>query len=285
VFKKLTGSLAYRLPLVYRKLLWLKPLKTKGDKVNANQVVLMMTGRHHLGMTRLAMLSIANSWKKLPRLMVSTDGSMSAAALKKKLSFWPGKLDVYAWEETSVYHAARGRRALLNYAKAHPFGKKMALILHYAELGPVLWVDSDILFFDDFIKHLPATGKGFACGGTEDFTAAYHQPVLQWFNNDLFARYKFNAGILLVSGTGIYEDFGLEGLLDSIGPDYDFCTEQSIFAHIASQSLGILWSRDVVRSFNDDNQSLVPMRVNGVIARHYTTNVRHLFWRDAFFNL
>lgn len=244
-----------------------------------------MTGKGFIDMTRLSLLSIANSWLTLPQLIINTDGSMSAEEISEALNFWPAKITVEDWKSTATYHNQKDRTALVTYGDAHPFGKKLALILRYAEQGPIVWIDSDILFFNDFTAFLPQPTNAFACGGTEDFAAAYHDAVLKITGDDLYTKYNFNAGLLYVAGQNIYENFGLKHIIESIHPQYDFVTEQTIFAHIASESLGVIWSKDTVKNYNNDSQQIKAMPVHDVVARHYTSNVRHLFWRDAFFRL
>jgi hypothetical protein len=260
-------------------------MRVPADKKQSDVVVLMMTGKYFIYMTRLAVLSIANSWSELPKLIINTDSTITPDEVLESLSFWPGEIAVEKWGATAAYHALKGRKALIKYADMHPFGKKLAIILRFAESRPVVWIDSDILFFNDFVQYLPKAVPGFTCGGTEDFAAAYHEAVIKFTGCDLYGLYKFNAGLLYLSGTGVYEDFDLENLLNTIHPDYDFCTEQSIFAYIASKSLGTLWPLNIVKSFNSDSQQISAMPVKNVVARHYTSNVRHLFWREAFFKL
>lgn len=285
MFSWIKGSLAYRLPNLYRALLSLKHLSVAGNKKRSDIRVLMMTGKNHLDMTRLALLSIANTWSVLPKIIVITDGTITSGQIVKELDFWPGELVAENWENIAKQHTDKSRDALVAYGNLHPFGKKLAIILHYAEKSPVVWIDSDILFFNDFIPFIPKQVTGFACGGTEDFTAAYDDAVIKQIGTDLYSLYQFNAGLLYASGQSIYEDFDLERILKAIHPNYDFCTEQTLFAWIASKSMGILWPGEIVKSFHADNQQIKPMPVNNTIARHYTSNVRHLFWRDAFFNL
>lgn len=282
---KIKGSLAFRLPHLYRSLLRLKEIHTLPQKKPLNTSVIMMTGRNFIDMTRLSVLSIGQSWSALPKLIINTDGSLTVQDIREQLNFWPGEMIVEDWQSTATYHQNQNRPALVQYGQAHPFGKKLALILRYAGQQSVIWLDSDILFFNDFVPHLPKPLSTFFCGGTEDFIAAYHQAVINFTGNNLYRLYPFNAGLLYVSGQNIYEDFNLEKLIAAVHPDYDFCTEQSIFAHIASKSLGIIWSKHIVKTFNSDSQQLVAMPVKNVVARHYTSNVRHLFWRDAFFRL
>ncbi|HMG11412.1 MAG TPA: hypothetical protein VK609_23015, partial [Mucilaginibacter sp.] len=122
----------------------------------------------------------------------------------------------------------------------HPSGKKLALILRFAEQGPVLWKDSDILFFNDFTALISANNTGFACGGTADFTTAYHGAIIKITGNNLYEQYNFDAGLLYVRGKNIYEDFDLKHIIEGIHLKYDFLSEQTIFAHLASKSMGVL---------------------------------------------
>lgn len=285
MINRLKASLAYRLPVLYKFLLSYKHMQPDKPKPDADVQVLMMTGRNHLLMTTLAIASIARNWAALPVLIISTDGSISRQQVLKKLAFWPGRLQVYDWEDTVHFHQTHKHAALLRYAEAHHFGKKMALILRFAAQFPVLWLDSDLLFFNDFNPYIPETGSNFACGGSEDFQRAYHQAVLDSLGTALPDDYRFNAGIILASGDHIYERFNLEELLNRIYPAYDFLTEQTIFAYIAQQSLQVLWPETVIRSFHGDSQQIKAMNINNTVARHYTSNVRHLFWRDAFYHL
>ncbi len=94
-----------------------------------------------------------------------------------------------------------------------------------------------------------------------------------------------NAGMLYAFGKTIYEKFGLEHLLNQLHPTYHFFTEQTLFAHIASHSLGILWDQSLVKNSSDDQKELRAKKPASMIARHYTSHMRFLFWRDAMFDL
>lgn len=284
MLNRIKNTLAYRLPLAYKRWLNLKPISKLPAKPNAATVVITMTGKGILNMTRLSVLSIAKSWSMLPRLIITTDGTISTREVRERLSFWPGELIVHDWDITEKYHMAKGRVNLLEYAGKHIMGRKMAVILHQAALNPVVWIDSDVLFYNDFLTHIPNC-QGFFCGGSEEAFSVYDERALQFFNNDLNKRYKFNAGMLFIGGGDICERFELERLLHGLADYTHYFTEQTTFAHIASQSLGIIWPMNVIKNFNSDNQQIAPMPKKNIVARHYTINVRHLFWRDAFFNL
>lgn len=283
---KIKNSLAFRLPGLYKTLLNKKSIRKAAAKETLGATIITMTGKRLITMTRCAILSIARNWERLPKLVVVTDGTMTTEELEEQLGFWPGELVVQDWEQTANYHLGKKREKLIKYAGEHVLGKKLAVILHHAEIYPVTWLDSDILFFSDFSAMLPLdTPQGFVCGGSEDHWATYDSRVLKYYNNDLYKHYGFSSGVLYIYGEGIYEQFDIDGLLPELNDYTDFFTEQTVFAHIASKSLGILWGLDTIKNFNSDTQSVKPMPVNGVVGRHYTTNVRHLFWRDAFFHI
>jgi len=284
LIQKIFVFLAFRLPMIYRLALRFRSWDIPLNKQQSDTVVLMMTGKNLIGMTVISLASIAKNWGRLPRVIINSDGTLTVKQIQNSVRFWPGELSIEGWEDTKDFHKHKNRTALLNYGDAHPFGKKLAAILHHASAQPVLWIDSDILFFDDFTPFLPEPAANFMCGGSEDFIAAYDKRVIDLTGINLYSLYAFNAGMLYVSGDHIYEDFKLEQLLRKLHPVYDFCTEQSIFAYISSNSLGLIWPRSVLCSFNSDAQSVYPMVKVNKIARHYTSNVRHLFWRDAFYS-
>ncbi|PTQ95881.1 hypothetical protein C8P68_105392 [Mucilaginibacter yixingensis] len=285
MIKRLKSSLAFRLPLFYKKLLQYKKLRAP-QKPSSNRNVLMMTGKNHVQLLRWSVFSIARNWHNLPKLTVINDGSISNAAIKKTLRFWQGELHIVSWQQSAVYHKEKNREALIQYATSHPFGKKMAVILHYAEIVPILWVDSDILFFQDPELRLPVFNANFICGGTEDELKAYDHRVLALLPpNNLHTQPGINAGMLYVYGRNIYEDFQLGPILEQVHPGYEFLTEQTIFAYVAGKSAGILWDKRTVKSSQEDNQQIRVPIAPGMMARHYTSIMRQLFWRDVMFNL
>lgn len=280
----LLKSLAYRLPNLYRRLLSNRKIYASKKPIIEGIVLLSMTGEKHLDLLKYSMWSIANSWSKLPDLFVYNDGSLENYKISKKLTFWKNELHINSWEICKEYHKRKNRTALINYANADPFGKKLALILYHASVSPTIWIDNDILFYQDFIRLLPQTDfQTELCGGCEDWTTGYQKEVIKFY--PILSEFKnFNAGLLYISGIDFYEKYNLEELLSNIHPHYDFFTEQSIFAKIASESLGKFWSKEIILNFNTDKQHILPMDSKNCIARHYTSNVRHLFWRDLFLN-
>ncbi|WP_443938115.1 hypothetical protein [Pedobacter sp. MW01-1-1] len=199
---KLKNSLAYRLPHFYRAILKQKPFKAQPKQTFPLSVV-MMTGKHHLDYLQLSIISISKNWSKVPQLTVINDGSLKNDEIKRKLAFWQGDLIVEDWDNTKHFYQLQGRLALLRYAELNPFGKKLAVILRFAAKNPIIWIDSDILFFNDFTPHIPQPTTEFALGGMCDWRAAYDNRLLKTFGNDLYQKENFNAGLLFASGDTI----------------------------------------------------------------------------------
>lgn len=281
MINRITKSLAYRLPKFYKHILKFKNVRAT-NKMQSDISVLMMTGNDYIDLLRFSVLSIASTWHSLPKLIVSSDGSISTEKIKHSLSFWKGDLYVQNWEDTLAYHKKKNRPAIIQYAERHPLGKKLAVILHYAEKSPILWIDSDILFFNDFTTFIPTISKDSFCGGSEDFIGGYDNKLLKVIDNDLYQLPNFSSGLMYIFGPELCEEFKLESILNHIHPNYEFLTEQTIFAHMASKSLGVIWDKTIIENFNHDNQKIKGMSIVETVARHYTSNVRHLFWRDVF---
>lgn len=282
MIERIKKSLAYRLPFIYKKVLRFKSFKTKAKPLD-HTIVITMTGRAHIQLTRVSILSIANKWATLIKLVVYSDGSISDKEIRSNLKFWKGELIVALWLDVANYHEQLGRNALIEYAKKNPFGKKMGIILFHAEKDPVIWIDSDILFFNDFTPFIPKQNSNLLFGGSEDSIQAFDARVLKEMKSKFDVDYKFNAGLLYACGAKIYEQFNIENVLKKMHPDYDFLTEQTIFAHIANQSLKVIWPQHILKSSSEDNQNIIATGVKQIVARHYVSNIRHLFWRDAFF--
>lgn len=251
MINKISNSLAYRLPLLYRSLLEYKPLAVGQPKASAAYTVFMMTGKSIIDVTRLSAYSIVKYWEEIPKLIITSDGSLSPEEIKSKFRFWPGELIVNHWQQSAVYHQDKNRINLLNYAESH--------VLHQAEVQPVIWIDSDILFYEDFNKYIPEH-SGFVCGGSQEGNSTYDDRVLNFYGNNLYDTYTFSSGLLIIYGPRIYEDFRLEELLFHVSNYVHYFTEQTIFAHIASSSIGIPWTTAIIKNDHQDSQQIKPMK-------------------------
>lgn len=286
--KVITNSLSYRLPVIYRKLTLTKIAFSKlQKKENSNLTVLLMAGKKHSDYLVITVFSILKYWSVLPKLIISTDGTCSSEVLARKLQFWPGDIFFTTPEETAKYHSKHSRSSISEYADKSAFGKKLAFVIQNIEQAPCLWIDCDIIFYNDFVKYvdLPNRIDSDYFGASEDWTMAYDNFLVDSKYLHLKELPPISTGIFLGYSKNIYNTYSLEELIKESIPNCTHFTEQTILANLCHNSLGVLWSKNLIKNYNEDNQSLKPTNVKDVVCRHYTNNVRHLFWRDAFFNL
>jgi hypothetical protein len=282
IAQKALRSFAFRSgPIIYRRLLRILPAPRIRPKPLLRIPLLMMCGRSHLAMLEQALYSIAKNWSQLPELTVVSDGTVSLAEITARVSWWPASVKVESWEASRDYHRHRGLAELVAYAERHPFGRKLSAILAAATQRRILWIDCDILFYSDFTHLIPCEPEGKTCVlTTMDWLYGYDPHLLEILPH-LLTKPPVNTGVAVYEGD-IYEMCNLAPLVERTSTHCDNFTEQTILAEAVFRLGRIVWGLDVIRIFDGDKYSLRPSFTGlNWIARHYVTNVRHLFWRDA----
>jgi nucleotide-diphospho-sugar transferase len=244
--------------------------------------MLLLTGRKHLGLLRESLLSLHNACQAIPRVRVVSDGTVSAAELREFLRWWPNTLETRDAEQLLAPHERKGRRALVDFARFHVMGKKMAAIVEACESGPVLYSDVDVLWFRDPAA-LQSGGNGaVTVTMCQDYQMSYDRQLIERLGlHSLESEPYVNAGLMWIRGN-LWADTDLEAWLSEALKEYNFFSEQTMFAALAKTGAAPAWSPSKVACMNDDSTSLAPTyRRTQWIARHYVTTVRHLFWRDA----
>ena len=161
------------------------------------------------------------------------------------------------------------------YLKSHPTGRQLALIMSLPKNGPVLYLDSDILFFqggDDL----------HACAGTSD-VPAFYLPDCRFSGDERLLRDSaegndpVNTGFLLLFqkldwSASVRRFLELEG-------EPNFFTNQTM-THLAMHANGAVPFDPRKYVLQLDDQFVYPDRyANPQIAlRHYVNPVRHKFW-------
>jgi hypothetical protein len=162
-----------------------------------------------------------------------------------------------------------------HYVTTYPMGRQLGLLMSLPVNGPVLYLDSDVLFFpgaDDFTRYLSA--KDVAAFYLEDCQLSADPRVFREQSEQLN---PVNCGALLFFkkldwSIAIRRFLELEG-------EPNFFTNQTL-AHLALHVNG-------ARSFDPakyvvqlDDQFIYPDRYAGreLVLRHYVNPVRHKFW-------
>ena len=286
---RLKASLAYRLPRLYQRLLGLRRPTRQPSRPPVDVTLLLFSGEDQRPLLRESLLSVCRSWQRLPQLTVVSDGTADPSDLRRGLAWWPGPFDVFDWHELSPLGSDSRSRALDRFATREPMGRKLTAIVALARRGPVVYSDTDILWFGhpDWLDGQTADGPA-GSGAREPAIRVSIDPERSYDDRLVPERLPhLNAPPFLCAGL-VWAQGDLLAA-PGIGPLLDFAadqgiprTEQTIIAEISHRLGGVPIPASAVSTILDDATCLLPQRSRDrPTARHYVQTVRHLFWRDA----
>lgn len=286
LLQKISNSLRFRTQRLIAQAMSHKlsniPFTLNSLPIDDTLTVLSMTGDKHLNMLNECLISIAKTWNCIPRFIVLSDGSISSDSIRKENAWLGERLQVEDFETTIRYFKERNQFAVLKLAENHIFGKKLAFILHYAAHTPVLWTDSDILWFGK--PQIPYTNdsKEVVLRLSEDIHPSYEPQLLMKVPGLKVPPY-ICAGVVYLSGD-LLSVFQFNELVKASTEIKDYFTEQTLFAAATKIIGGDMWSLDEIHLSIADS-SYLPLKCTfndkPWKARHYVGSVRHHFWRDA----
>jgi hypothetical protein len=258
----------------------IKPLPPKPE---SGMRYLTIVGLSHWLMLRESMFSLYWSWKKLPAITVVSDGSWSAADFCQVFSWWPGKINVVSREQIIAQADAAGERELAQYAEASAWGLKVASIVLLARREPVLFVDADILWFNDPADLLGPPNSWAAPRGVRESDCYQHRGMALRFCPKVLEAPFVNGGILALHGEFLPAETLRLMVHEALADPKDGAFEQTIIASAVHRGAGLLPSNVSLVEFDDINRfSHRDMRREGYYSRHYVNWIRHLLYRDAF---
>jgi hypothetical protein len=281
MFNRLKQSVAFRSGSFYRKVCNLLPNPTYIPGPVAPFRFLSMTGSKHLDMLNQCLISLHNTWYARPDLIIYSDGTVSLQALKRKLNWWKGNIKFGTQEEILAWTAQSGSQALHSFACKEAVGRKLSCILLEATDAPVLWCDTDILWYKQIgkIENL----KEFQLQVSEDYQAAYDGYISEKCPEILLNPPFINTGLVYLQGH-LLNELPLIPWLNELDKKPNHFTEQTFLAIAVKLLKGKMWSLNEIACLQSDRFKLSPsFKGKNWIARHYVGPVRHLFWRDAFF--
>lgn len=232
-------------------------------------------------MLNVSILSLVKSWKAIPKFKIYSDGTISPGEIKRKLAWLGPAVEVADVESCYDELTLPDEDHFKSFAERHVMGKKLLVILCNARKHPILWSDSDVLWFRDFSRSLHPQ---LCLKMSRDYQPSY-SPAFYDKYSELSAPPYLCAGFLFLAGD-LSKKVDLFDMVNVAIERPDHFSEQTIIARAAKLLRSENWSAEEIACFESDKDSLIPDYWSRPwIARHYVGPVRHLFWRDALFLL
>jgi hypothetical protein len=241
-----------------------------------------MASRAHWLLLRESLISLHRTWAKLPELAVVSDGSWTKAEFAGTYDFWPESIRVFSPEEILGPLTIQGETQLVEIARRHPLGLKLASIVLLCQKRPSLFVDSDILWFSDPGAVLTGLRESDGPAATVEAGASFNETLARKFCPQILNPPGINTGCVWLRGR-LCEPCLLRRILDAAleQPAHEF-NEQTIIA-IAVKLAGRNLPRELCLIEFDDAFTLHQRKPEreGYHSRHYVRFMRHQFYRDA----
>lgn len=226
-----------------------------------------------------SLLSVYKNWLFLPDIIIITDGT-PVSLIKSKIIRWPRNIEIDTWESCANFFSKKGNSNLFNYANNELWGKKFVSILAVSDKSPILYSDTDVLWFSDPIVSISPSRKLPYMKMSQDIEFCYSDSMLKNLNENLILNEPpRNAGVIYSAGNfSNYPKW--EYLCNYLEKNADNRTEQTSFA-ILNSYFGETWDKNEIFIETEDMSSVFSYRYyNKFIARHYVNTKKWLFWRD-----
>ncbi|MDN3657492.1 hypothetical protein QWZ08_17700 [Ferruginibacter paludis] len=257
----------------------------KSPKLTSDFKLVYFCGAEGINYLNASLVSIHKYWNTLPEILIISDGT-PLEKIQSQLVPWPKKVDLISWKEAADHFRNTGNKDLADYAQNELWGKKYVSILYCAAQFPLLYSDTDILWFADPQKKLPLTHPVLKMGN--DILHCYSNEMLEALNlTALNNQAPLNAGLIFANG-----DFsaypGWVSICKYLKEKADFRTEQTSFAILNKYfNPEDFFSLDeVLIKINDEYSFQFTRKAHKhILARHYVNMKSTTFWRDFMYML
>lgn len=249
-------------------------------KPQSQKLLTTIIGEGSLQELELSLLSLYLSSASLPAILVHTDLRSSPERIEKALAWWPGRLTVRA--PTQVLEDAKGIDASLPpFAQAHRHGLKFCACITAANESPVIYTDSDVLWFADWTRLADSADDSPLLRLSQD-TIRNYSPQLQDFWRPYTKCPPLNSGVMRLGGK-ITSVCDLTEAIQAATRDPDeFFAEQTLFAIACHRAGTPNWPMKSVHISRRGYWFAQGFRHPATtIIRHYPGRIRALFWIDG----
>ena len=251
--------------------------------------LIFFCGSSGISYLNASLISVHKFWKKLPEICIISDGS-PIEDIKSKLIKWPRKVTVYTWQECAQYFLDKGDKDLYTYASNEVIGKKLIGVMYCAEKFPVLYSDSDILWFNSPTEMKLDFNLKPQIKMSIDIDYFYTKPLLSEMNEEKCLTTKpFNSGVVFLNGS--FSGFPKwESLCKFLGTNKNlgWFSEQTSFAMFNNHFNpdNYFSSEEILIKIDDEYNLRYTYKDNKkILARHYVHIKSTTFWRDFIYML
>ena len=256
-------------------------LKDDGRPTFPHKLV-YMCGREGQRYLNASLTSVYLFWDSLPEVIIISDGTPLRDIVR-----WPRKLEVISWKDAYRHFSDKSNFDICRYADRLVYGKKFISLVYLAQQTPLLYSDTDVLWYSmPDLRGITPTST-FVKMGSDVSGAYYSGSLLESLDEHRCTEnIPFNAGLMYIGGDlssypkwselcrRLAEDPGA-GLLDF--------TEQTAFAILANHfnAASYFTQREILIRTDDTYALQYTLKHSpGIIARHYVNTRRVAFWRD-----
>lgn len=165
-------------------------------------------------------------------------------------------------------------------------GLKLAIIIQVSEMGkPLFYADTDVLWFNDPLNDIDNfIQSDLNIHMSYDNWPGYDYDLIKKADLNITTEKPwYNAGMMFIKNFNAQQMAIIDELLAFLVVEHNNLSEQTIFANL-QKKLGLsemAENKYILKS--KDQFDIIPTLGKDMVARHYTGQIRHLFWRDAFF--
>lgn len=262
------------------------PVKTDARGTTSFKLV-FFSGERDIDYLNSSLISVYQSWNELPEICIISDGT-PVDKIRNGLIKWPKKTDILSWEECANYFKKKGNANLYNYASNVLIGKKLIGILYCAERFPVLYSDTDVLWFNSPPEINVDFDPNPKIKMSQDVRYFYSEPILEKLNElKCLNTIPYNAGVMFLTGEmSSFPNWELLCETLSAANGSDWFEEQTSFAILSNYfNPNIFFKPSEILIKIDDEYSLkyTKKMYPNILARHYVSKKGSTFWRDFVF--
>ncbi|HVS97230.1 MAG TPA: lipopolysaccharide biosynthesis protein [Puia sp.] len=255
-------------------------LKEDGRPAFPHKLV-YMCGREGQRYLNASLTSVYLFWDSLPEVIVISDGTPLNNLVK-----WPRKLEVISWKDAYRHFSDNGNQDLCRYADRIVYGKKFISLVYLAQKTPLLYSDTDVLWYST--PSTAGTQQGPYVKMGSDVSSGYYSGSLleSLGEHRCNENVPFNAGVMYLSGDlSVYPKWSelCRRLAEDPGAGLLDFTEQTAFAILANHfnAASYFTQREILIRTDDTYALQYTLKHSpGIIARHYVNTRRVAFWRD-----